>query len=829
MSGPSRRLATLSTAGILLLLAALVAIWWSRGGASDAARPQTAREAAVAEAHVLQAPPTADHGVRELVDTPSQEALEAGPAAGSDASSHVVVVVMQSDRLPIPGALVEITGHGPLGSWQAGDDGHCILPLEQGAEQVTLRVSAEGFVPWCMTYGHPDRIEIALHRSVEVRGLVLSSQDRSPVGSVRISILPYFYGCEDEVQQVESDQAGRFELRGLPLEQALSWCVRAEGFATLERKLALRDPSVEVEFALVRGLPMELLVVDAQTGEPIEGARILRGNDEVATDLRGRAETTALLAVGEEDAVVQVQAPTYCSLSALIRASDLVPGVPMRLPLLEGVRLEGRVHDTQGTPVGGVRLLLDVDMGARMRSPDKPAGASALVDLPVGWALQGVGRVRGVSDEAGWFAFDGLEPQGRWYRLALLSDSGFLSEWQAVPLLGLPGSAIRMDMLLRAADTAVITGLMTLNGEPAGGRIDWRGPSRAGSGPVARDGRFRLEGVEPGHVRLEPLLEGWLQWGGCEDRIPGSWAAEVAPDTEAQIDIALELEMASIAGRVVDASGVPQEGQQVEAFSSEACWVELSWSSADGRFELPVPAGPWVYSVAVGREPDRVELEGVRAGTSDLELMLPGTGKLRLRAIDRRTRASLTGITLYLEDEQGRTMALFDRRGGRFAPDPAGWYEQDLHPGLWWLLVGDLPREVSGYLPLDGGTVRIQAGDTPQIVELERERGLELEVRLADGQVAWPQEVSVLLLEADRAGEVEHRSSGWSMGRGYRGLNILDARRIQPDANGHARAVALWGGPCRFVAFPDTIAIEPAEVVVTGQETGPVEIRWKPR
>jgi hypothetical protein len=39
----------------------------------------------------------------------------------------------------------------------------------------------------------------------------------------------------------------------------------------------------------------------------------------------------------------------------------------------------------------------------------------------------------------------------------------------------------------------------------------------------------------------------------------------------------------------------------------------------------------------------------------------------------------------------------------------------------------------------------------------------------------------------------------------------------------------LRRGAHRFVAFPDTIAIEPAEVVVTGNEKEPLEIRWKPR
>ena len=124
---------------------------------------------------------------------------------------------------------------------------------------------------------------------------------------------------------------------------------------------------------------------------------------------------------------------------------------------------------------------------------------------------------------------------------------------------------------------------------------------------------------------------------------------------------------------------------------------------------------------------------------------------------------------------------------------------------------------------------RVQAGGTPVEVELERERGLELEVRLAAGQEPWPEELFVLLLEADLCDQVERGSNGWQVGQGLRGLNVVESRRIRPDSEGRASARALRPGRCRFVSFPDTIAIEPSEILVTGAETEPVELRWTPR
>jgi hypothetical protein len=42
--------------------------------------------------------------------------------------------------------------------------------------------------------------------------------------------------------------------------------------------------------------------------------------------------------------------------------------------------------------------------------------------------------------------------------------------------------------------------------------------------------------------------------------------------------------------------------------------------------------------------------------------------------------------------------------------------------------------------------------------------------------------------------------------------------------DGTARLICMR---CRFIAFPPTIAIEPAEIEVTGGQAEAVEIRWR--
>jgi hypothetical protein len=97
------------------------------------------------------------------------------------------------------------------------------------------------------------------------------------------------------------------------------------------------------------------------------------------------------------------------------------------------------------------------------------------------------------------------------------------------------------------------------------------------------------------------------------------------------------------------------------------------------------------------------------------------------------------------------------------------------------------------------------------------------------GQEPLPSDVVVLLLERDRADAVKLVDGDWTIGDTFRGIDPLKSRRLTFDASGDSRARLLRPGAYRFVAFPDTIAIEPAEVVVTGAETEPVEIRWKPK
>ncbi len=812
--------------GLLVALVAGLAVWWLRGAAPESAIGPGIREAESPEPLALQPIPEVGAEARDPQEasTADDEAANAVLVAASKETPHIDVSVTDVDRQPVSGARVEITGDAPLGAYETDESGSCVLPLAPGWDFVELRISMAGFATACVRGPRSQRIDVVLRSSVNVLGRVTVDAESTPVIGARIALDGF--DCTEEPIAAISDAQGRFELRGLPLQQMLQWHVHADGFRTLERQFELRGESGEIEFALSRGVPLEFLVVDADKGTGIEGASIQRGSTTVTTDASGRAMSSALLGEGEDEAGLLVAAPGHCSVSARLRASDVQASEVLRMPLLAGAALWGLALDEEGEPIPSIRLNLSIDYGARRdASANTMTTARDLVELPADWSVQGAEYLNVESDATGRFEFVGLEPLSQRYQMRALGTKGSLGNWIAVQPLGPPGSTTHQDLVVYK--TGTIRGTLTLNGSPTAGSVSWQGATRKGSGRVDAAGTFRIEGVELGHVSLRPVPDGAIPLRGCESRFTGPWIVEVTSEAEASTDIALELELAPISGRVVDVHGAPRSEVRVGALARDACWRGYAMTADDGSFEFSVRAGGWSYELWAGDHPDSVVLDGIAAGTHDVELVLPGSGMLRVRVVDAETGTLLDRFALEPVDDFGKSIQFISGIDSSFKADAEGWFQVKLRPGNWHLYVGDHRQGVSGYLPADGGTVRIQDGGPTPAVEIARERGIDLELRVAESPSVPG--VLVLFLESDRIGDVQFDGKEWHIGESFRGLQVLEARRVRPDAFGLARVRSLRSGAYRFVAFPDTIAIAPAAVVVTGKETEPLEIRWQPR
>jgi hypothetical protein len=827
MSTKARTRPILIAAFAALLVVAGALLWLRERARDTSARPEATTAASEAAAD-LRSPTDALDAAREslpLLEAPSPT-VDVELAQPATAGPRVVVVVQDHEGRPIHGAEVEITARGPLGKWTCDAAGRCTLPIEPWTLSVQLRVSSAGYIPSCEESGMSEEVFVALMRSVAARGRVIAADDGSPCPGARVAVGPT--SCEEVPRDVLCDAAGTFELSGLPQDEKLSWSASAEGFATLLHQIEIRDPATEVVLELARGRMLDIQVVDAQTGAAIEGARIRsEPAAEVRTNVQGRGSTAALFPVGEDEKLLSTFAPKYCSMWTVIHASDIDRGEPLRFPLLLGAELEGTVVDPEGKALAGVEVRLSVDHAGQRADPHHEPGLG-LVELPEGWRLQGTRDATVTSDETGRFRFEGLEPESPWYRLRLRLDGIVLVNRKEVPALGSPGTTTRLRLVVEPAATSVITGRMTLNGAPARGHVRWRGRTRVGRDRVDLNGDYRLEGVELGFVDLVPEPDGVMAYSEC-DLFSRRWTVEAQAGGEMRQDLDLALELDTIAGRVVDASGAPQSGFGVRVMSVEACWNLQGPAKADGTFEFDVRPGPWSYVVQSGTLPSQARLEGVLAGTRDLVLTLPGSGLLRLRVVDARTRAALSAFALMLLDEDGKERRFDGRTSTVIAPDPEGWRELPLTPGRWRVFVSSSSGEPTLYLPLDAGTVLVQASGEPQVLEIELERGLELDLQLTQDQQRWSNEVFVVLLEQATVDQASFDRDTLNLGEEYRGIDVIGSRRVKLDGNGRARIRALRPGPYRFVAFPDTIAIEPSEVVVTGAESAPLELRWTPK
>ena len=125
------------------------------------------------------------------------------------------------------------------------------------------------------------------------------------------------------------------------------------------------------------------------------------------------------------------------------------------------------------------------------------------------------------------------------------------------------------------------------------------------------DGRYALEGLEPGETFVLASGPGWMTRGAAETRLDGfnPFLVRLEPGKTATLDLVVETG-AAIAGRVLDPDGRPVGGALVRArrltmdFDSVLgrfeSWGEPTAANADGVFRLDSLAPGATYRVSAG-------------------------------------------------------------------------------------------------------------------------------------------------------------------------------------------------------------------------------------
>lgn len=320
-----------------------------------------------------------------LQDAPATVARRAQERASSDATPRAVppvpVVaklkgrVIDVERAPVAHAKVRFVdpSHGPKDGVEveAGADGS--FELDDPKSGGHLDIASEG---WACVY-RPQfdttagEYVLVVARSVSLAGTVVDEQHQPLTGATVAVPLPFgmraqFDSILDRSISVErstkSDEAGRFEMKQVPLVPGTKLTTTLAAYMTDEREVPAHDEfALELVLRSARAEPEQLLgtVVDVE-GKPVEGAWIACGP---ATAKSGRAGAFALDLTlrdvgGREARSTLVRAVKQGHLPGEVtRANDGAWPSPLVVRLGgPPLSIEGRVVDADGKPIAGAQV-----------------------------------------------------------------------------------------------------------------------------------------------------------------------------------------------------------------------------------------------------------------------------------------------------------------------------------------------------------------------------------------------------------------------------------------------------------------------------------------
>ncbi len=823
---------------LAIVLAAVLAVafgaWFLRGKeprGDDRVEPKPSRAAErSAPPKLAEVPAVASEGAGRG-EAESTEATASDAAAVDSAPAKFVVRVVDRGDVPVEGAGVRWMGNPPGEPVRSDAAGESAIEVPPDATYLPLRVDAEGYAHVNAHFQHVEGLTIRLHRAVTLVGRVLDAETSEPLpgaslhrghGSCR--------GCKP--QPVEAGEDGRYELGDVPVGRGSVVFVRAEGYPIEAIAFELdrvEGDRYEHDFRLARGTRIRGEVVDFDTGAPVaramlrersgSGMNVFRSDEGGRFDFRLPRDPYGGIAL-------DVSATGYCGLGFEV-PEDADEPIRVRLP--RAARIEGVVRDTDGNPVAGASVAVWGNLQPRIieRARGELDDFAAFAELPEGWDYEDeyVPTPATTTDAEGRFRSTGLIPHTLGYAVHASHPDAGTAEVEA-PRLGAPGETTWVNVALAPEiPGGTIRGRMLLNGEPTAGRIAWKGPTDGDSLEVGPSGAFLFEHVEPGTIQLT-ASPGALRYAFTlmDGRVV---ELEVESGQELEHDVDVELPMAEISGRVTYADGRPAANVFVRAGSREK-WVQLGGNAdADGNYAIAVPDLDFLYYVHVFHGPEGAQRDGIAAGTSGVDFVLPAFGRLAYRVRDSATGEPIANLELFWR--RANDTGWKSAQSGRYHDaDPKGWRRVELPVGH----IDLQPRAVKyGYRVKIIPAVYVAEGeDEGNRVEIELDPGVELSFKLAKG-LARPEGHTVLLLEDDAWDGVRHwrsESGGnhWDGGAHYP-LLTMQERRLDFDEEGVARLKGLSPGPHRFKVFPDDVAILPERVLVEEHPTEPIELRWE--
>lgn len=631
---------------VVLALGLLVQFFWNgaRDGAVPAPPPDNTGLARTGSdgrpPGLVSAPTHADPAVGDPPRLPPPVDLDS-----VDPAHDVHGVVVDRDGTPIAGASVRIrerVGSRALvrvdpeesppdvAATTTASDGTFAIRLEAG-RSVEIEAAKDGFAPRILEGVSPGaRLRLVLGRGVEVSVRVFSPAGRpAPDVSVALLALDMRFGSLAGELEGVTDASGQILFEGVPAGLAAHLRATARdpswGSPPPSRVSLPDEGRVEADIHLLPALTLTGVVVRADSGEAIAGARIghgLRLMGAVVSDEQGAFELGGWTRQGS--AQVHVVAPGFAREIVVVGAET-----DLRIAMRRGSAIRGRIVDADGGGLRGAELM-------------------AVASKHVGHQQHlSVGRALGRDD--GTFQVDDLDPEQPHrlhvrvlgYATALVdSDPTPAGEVRDLGDIVLSSPEVLEGHVLTEDDQPVVGAAVRVESSTAGLSV-----RRADGQPIAlpytgerrlwtdATGRFRVDDLAPGEWTVSLQVLGSPRQAHTV-RVPPRGGSEP-----------LVLRVSTAETRVVDVTVVDETGRPVTGARVHAVGVaRLVWTDASGRARVEVPAQ------------GVVRLEAL---TGEDEIALRQGGSTTLRQDAESARIQLRRPLLVqgtLRDEAGRAI-----------------------------------------------------------------------------------------------------------------------------------------------------------------------------
>jgi hypothetical protein len=554
-------------------------------------------------AHTAGAALTDKSGRATLRELPRAEHWIVAEAPGHARASQMVVIVSGARRLdlelaaehaidvevraegspgkpgaPIPGAEIELRGSDPFpvgartdASGRAhvarlGEGPFTVTVRAPGFEEITRRRVAEG-EPCVVTLGRQGAILVKV-----------VSESGEPAAGARVLVAsPALWPA----RVAETTPDGSVRIGGLDPGSYSLRAVQGSRVSPLELGIQVaRGDEKAVELKLAPGVTVVARVVDPQGGramdeeEGIPRARVTLAEGglspfpiEGITDKQGRV---VLGPIARGSATLAARADGFVSKGA-VRVED-PPPAEIKIPLLRGGSLVGRVVDSRGYAVDGATIrVIGTDLDGM--PIDEDTQRTSVRDAHFSAALAGPRP---------------LLPAGE---LGVMPGP-------VPPIPHGPAAGLAIDPSIAGG-----AGGAGVSAEP------W---------VSARDGTFKATPISPGRVRALVRHPQYVE--ALSDVVT------LASEKEAKVDIVLS-RGGSLEGRVVDTRGRPVAGAHVSALATRGSLERLTRTGTDGSFAFA--SIPDALTLLVSRDEDvtqiaaRLEISVPEGGKKNVEIALP--------------------------------------------------------------------------------------------------------------------------------------------------------------------------------------------------------------